>query len=105
MANEVIGSIAAMAALEVDGVTGVDGAAARHKTDFLMRDGAHAGVRVAVDQERSIHLEVFIRVDAGRSIREVAERVPENVVEAVERMLELSVAEANIVVSGVSFGG
>ncbi|HUZ89280.1 MAG: Asp23/Gls24 family envelope stress response protein [Candidatus Dormibacteraceae bacterium] len=104
VANEVIASIAAMAAREIDGVAGLDSAGARHVADWIKRDIAHHGVRVLVDERRAIHLDVFLEVRSGAVILEVAERVQENVIEAVERMLELEVAETNVLVSSVSFG-
>lgn len=103
VANEVIASIAAMAAQEIDGVTGMDEAHARRVGDWIKRQTAHDGVRVLVDTEKAIHLEVFLTVDAKAVIPEVAELVQANVVEAVERMLGLDVAEVNVFVSSISF--
>ena len=103
VANEVIASIAAMASCEIEGVVGMDEAAARHFGDWVRRQTAHRGVRVMVDPEKRIHLEVFLTVAFGASLREVAERVQDNVIEAVERMLGLEVAEVNVFVSSVAF--
>lgn len=103
VANEVIASIAAMAAAEIDGVAGMDEASARHFGDWLKRQTAHRGVRVLVDPEKSIHLEVFLAVRSGVLLADVAEKVQANVVEAVERMLALDVAEVNVYVSSIAF--
>jgi uncharacterized alkaline shock family protein YloU len=103
VANEVIASIAAMAACEIDGVAGMDEANARHFGDWVRRQTAHRGVRVQIDPDRAIHLEVFLTVSAEAPMAEVAERVQGNVVEAVERMLGLDVAEVNVFVSSVAF--
>ena len=103
VANEVIASIAAMAAREVDGVAGLDEASARHFGDWIKRDTAHRGVRVLFDTDRKIHLEVFLTVDATAVMREVAERVQDNVVDVVHRMLALEVAEVNVFVSSIAF--
>src|ERR671925_739784 len=62
VANEVIASIAALAACEVEGVEGMDEAAARHFGDWVRRQSAHRGVRVHIEGDRSIHLEVFVTV-------------------------------------------
>ena len=101
--NEVIASIAAMAALEIDGVVVMDEMAARHFGDWFKRQAAHRGVRIVIDGERSIPLEVFLTVDSGAAVGEVASAVQANVLEAVERMLGLEVAEVNDFVSSVSF--
>jgi uncharacterized alkaline shock family protein YloU len=103
VANEVIASIAAMAACEVDGVADMDDANARHFGDWMTRQSAHRGVRVQVDPERAIHLELFLQVKASAVVPGVAERVQENVVEAVERMLGLEVAAVDVFVSSVAF--
>ena len=103
VANEVIASIAAMAACEVDGVAGMDEANARHFGDFMTRQSAHRGVRVHVDAEKAIHLELFLQVQASAVVPSVAEAVQSNVVEAVERMLGLEVAAVDVFVSSVAF--
>ena len=103
VANEVIASIAAMAAREVDGVAALDEANARHFGDWIKRETAHRGVRVVLDPERKIHLEVFLTVDATAVLRDVAERVQDNVIDVVNRMLALEVAEVNVFVSSIAF--
>ena len=103
VANEVIASIAALAAGEIEGVTGMDEAAARHLGDWVRRQTAHRGVRVQVEQDRSIHLDVFIEADSSTQLADVASSVQANVVEAVERMLGLEVGEVNVFVSSISF--
>jgi uncharacterized alkaline shock family protein YloU len=103
VANEVIASIAGMAAREVDGVAALDEASARHFGDWIKRATAHGGVRVLLDPERKIHLEVFLTVDATAVLREVAERVQDNVIDVVHRMLALEVAEVNVFVSSIAF--
>src|SRR5246127_2390813 len=104
VANEVIASIAALAACEVEGVAGMDEAAARHFGDWVRRQTSHRGVRVQVEADRSIHLEVFVTVSSEARLAEVASAVQANVVEATERMLGLEVGEVNVFVSSVSFG-
>ena len=103
VANEVIASIAAMAAREVEGVEDVDEANARHFGDWIKRETAHRGVRVVLDTEQKLHLDVFLTVDSGAILRDVAERVQDNVIEAVQRMLGLEVAEVNVFVSSIAF--
>ena len=103
VANEVIASIAAMAAAEVDGVAGMDEANARHFGDWMTRQSAHRGVRVRVDAEKAIHLELFLQVKSSAVVPSVAEAVQSNVVEAVERMLGLEVAAVDVFVSSVAF--
>src|SRR5919201_2480547 len=85
VANEVIASIAAMAACEIEGVAGMDEQNARHFGDWVRRQTAHRGVRVQIDADRAIHLELFLTVNADAPMAEVAARVQANVDEEVER--------------------
>jgi len=104
VANEVIASIAAMAAREIDGVSDLDEQAAHQFGDWLRRrDTAHQGVRVDVDGDKRLHLRVFVRARRGVRFGDVAELVQANVVEAVERMLGLEVAAVDVLVSSVDF--
>src|SRR5258708_8782945 len=103
VASEVSASFAAMAACEVEGVAGMDEAAARHFGDWVRRQTAHRGVRVQVEADRSIHLEVFISVDSESQLAPVASAVQSNVVEATDRMHGLEVGEVNVFVSSVAF--
>src|SRR2546423_1778052 len=103
VANEVIASIAAMAALDVEGVVAMDDASARHLGDWPKPQTALDGVRVIVDRTKAIHLEMFLTVTSQARIGDVAEQVQANAVEAVERMLGLEVAEVNVFVSSIAF--
>src|SRR5260370_13000346 len=103
VANEVIASIAALAAQEVEGVEEMDEAAARHFGDWVRRQAAHRGVRVHIEGDRSIHLEVFITVASEAKLPDVAAAVQANVVEATERMLRLERGPANVFASSVPF--
>lgn len=104
VANEVICSIAAMAAREIDGVGDTDENAARNFGDWIRRrDNSHDGVRVDIDAEKRLHLRVFLRVQRGFMFSDVAEKVQSNVVEAVERMLGLEVSAVDVLVSSVDF--
>src|SRR5437588_13005782 len=99
VANEVIASIAAMAVREIDGVDGLDQTNARHFGDWIKRETAHRGVRVALDSQRKIHLEVFVTVTAVATPAEVAERVQGNVIDAVGRMTVLEDADGSVLAS------
>src|SRR5579859_7522808 len=96
--NEVIASIAAMAAESVEGVIAMDEASVRHFGDWIKRQSTHRGVRVLVDTQRAIHLELFLTVDVAATVGDLAAAVQDAVVESVERMLALDVAEVNVYV-------
>src|SRR2546428_12955779 len=72
VANEVIASIAALAACEVVGGAGMDETSPRPFRDWVRGQTAHPGVRGQVEADRTIHLEVFITVDSEGKLQEVA---------------------------------
>lgn len=102
ISDDVVGTIAGIAATEVEGVAGMGGGIVGGITEMLGRKNLAKGVKVEVG-EREAALDLFVVVDYGVRIPEVAQRVQENVKRAVESMTGLSVVEVNIHVQGVAF--
>jgi uncharacterized alkaline shock family protein YloU len=100
VADDVIASIAATAAAEVDGVAGVD---ASHRAGRVLPGRPHAGVRVEVTGEDRLRLELSLRVEEGTAIPPAATEVQSRVAEALKRMLGLEVDAVDVVVSDVVF--
>lgn len=105
----VVAKIAALAAREVGGVSGLGGNAARMVG--VLRDRIPGG---RVDDTHGVVVEVGAREAAvdltlvaeyGVAIHELADAVRENVVAAVEGMTGLAVTEVNIAVSDVRLPG
>ncbi len=93
--NEVIGSIAAMAAQEVRGVVGV------WRTPWPWRIlGNRSGVSVqAIDQE--VRLRLNLVAEYGINLPQVAAEVQERVREMVERMTHLTAVEVQVSIQEV----
>ncbi len=102
IANEVVGVIAGLAATEVEGVAGMSGGIAGGIAEMLGRKNLSKGVKVEVG-EREAAIDLFIIVEYGVSIPDVALRIQENVKRAIENMTGLVVVEVNIHVQGVTF--
>ncbi len=102
ISDDVVGTIAGIAATEVEGVAGMGGGIVGGITEMLGRKNLARGVKVEVG-EREAALDLFVVVDYGVRIPEVAQRVQENVKRAVESMTGLSVVEVNIHIQGVAF--
>ncbi len=102
ISDDVVGTIAGIAATEVEGVAGMSGGIVGGITEMLGRKNLAKGVKVEVG-EREAALDLFIVVDYGVRIPEIAQRVQENVKRAVESMTGLTVVEANIHIQGVAF--
>ncbi|NNG66775.1 Asp23/Gls24 family envelope stress response protein [Caldanaerobacter subterraneus] len=101
ISEEVVSIIAGLAATEVPGVAGMSGGVVNGISEILGRKNLSKGVKVEVgDKEATIDL--YLIVDYGVRIPEVAWNVQENVKNAVENMTGLKVVEVNIHVQGVS---
>ncbi len=100
IANEVVGIIAGLAAMEVKGIAGMSAGIAGGIAEMLGRKNLAKGVKVEVG-EREAAADLFVIVEYGIQVPEVALRVQENVKQAIESMTGLSVVEVNVHVQGV----
>ncbi len=102
IADEVVAVIAGLAATEVEGVAGMSGGIAGGIAEMLGRKNLSKGVKVEVG-EKEAAVDLFVVVDFGVRIPDVALRIQENVKRAIESMTGLIVVEANVHVQGVVF--
>ncbi len=100
--DDVIASIAGLAASEVEGVSGLGGGLALGLGEVLGARQSARGVRVEIGT-REAAVDVYLQVDYGVRIPVVAQRVQEAVKRAVESMTGLRVVEVNVHVHGVDF--
>src|SRR6056297_1936437 len=102
IANEVVAIMSGLAATEVEGVAGMSGGIAGGIADMLGRKNLSKGVKVEVgDSETSV--DIFVIVDYGSSIPDVAWNIQDNVRKAIESMTGLNAVEINVHVQGVDF--
>jgi uncharacterized alkaline shock family protein YloU len=101
IANEVVAIIAGLAATEVEGVAGMSGGITGGITEMLGMKNLSKGVKVEVG-EKETAIDIFIIVEYGSRISDVAQAVQENVKTAVETMTGLNVVEVNVNVQGVN---
>lgn len=104
IANEVVAVIAGLAATEVAGVAGMSGGIAGGITEMLGRKNLAKGVKVEVGEEEAA-VDLFVVVEYGVRIPEVAVLIQENVKKAIESMTGLIVVEVNVNIQGVHFQG
>ncbi len=98
IADEVVAMIAYLAAMEVEGVSGPD------DSGFLGKSGAKGLakiVKVAVS-EGEVSLELTLRIDYGRSIPAISQKVQERVRNAIENMTGLKVTDVGLRIDGVN---
>ena len=103
ISDEVVEVIAGLAAAEVEGINGMSGGFVGDLAQMLGRNKNLAkGVKVEVG-EHEVAVDLFVMVEYGVSIPEVAVRVQEAVKGAIENMTGLLVVEVNVHVQGVNF--
>ena len=102
ISDDVVAVIAGIAATEVEGIAGMSGGLVGDITEILGKKSLSKGVKVEVG-ERETAIDLFVIVDYGVKIPEVAQKVQENVKRAVEIMTGLKVIEVNVHISGVAF--
>jgi len=99
--EEVVAIIAGMAATEVPGVASMSGGIAGGIAEALGRKNLSKGVKVEVG-EKEAAIDLYVIVEYGCRIPDVAWNIQEKVKKAVETMTGLSVVEVNIHVQGVN---
>jgi uncharacterized alkaline shock family protein YloU len=102
IADEVVSIIAGIAATEVKGVAGMSGGVAGGIVEILGKKNLSKGVKVEVG-EKEAAVDLYVIVEYGVRIPEVAWNIQENVKQAIENMTGLEVVEVNIHVQGVNF--
>ena len=103
IADDVIASIAGLAAMEVKGVAGMVGGMTSGLTEMLGKKNMTKGVKVDVS-ERDVVVELYLIVDFGVKIPALAHDVQNQVKQAIENMTGLRVREVNVHVQSVTFG-
>lgn len=101
-ANEVVATIASLAASEINGVANMSGSVADEFVEFLGRKSNTKGIRVEVGAKEA-SVECYIVVKYGFKLQQVALDVQSNIKSAIETMLGLSVPQVNVSVVGIEY--
>jgi len=101
--KNVIASIATLAATDIEGVKEVG---RDLKTSILQMFSKHplSSIKVEIDKNEEVRIEVPLIIKYGFNIPEVANRVQENVRAALEKMTNLAIKDININVQGIERG-
>ncbi len=102
ISNEVLAIIAGIATGEIEGVTGMAGSLVESISERFGRHDLSRGVKVET-QDDEVSVDVFVNVEYGCRIPEVARSVQTNVKEAIENMTDLQVKAVNIHIQEVVF--
>lgn len=102
IAEEVVSIIAGLAATEIEGVASMSGGIAGGIAEVLGRRNLSKGIKVEVGTEEA-KIDIFIIVEYGARIPDVAWDIQEGVKNTIEDMTGLRVAYVNVHVQGVHF--
>lgn len=101
ISDEVIATIAALAATEVEGVAAMSGNITKDLISKLGMKSLSKGVKIELDNE-IVEVYLALQVDYGYSIPKVSEAVQDKVKTAIETMTGLSVSGVNIRIASVN---
>lgn len=99
--DEVVSIIAGLAAAEVSGVAGMSGGLAGGIAELLGKKNMSKGVKANI-KENKVSIDLYVILDYGVCIPDVAIKMQEKVKEAVETMTSMEVVEINIHIQGVT---
>lgn len=101
IAEEVVAKIAGIAAAEVKGVFGMNGGLVEGFSEIFGKKSFSKGVKVQVTEKDAV-IDLYIIVEYGCRIPDIAWEIQNRVKTSVENMTGLKVLEVNIHVQGVN---
>lgn len=101
IADEVVATVAGLAAIDVEGVAAMSGGWSTDLVEKLGRKNFGKGIKVEVSDDET-KIDIYTVVQFGYPIPDVASNVQKEVKMAVETMTGLNVAQVNVHVVGVS---
>lgn len=103
ISEEVVTTIAGLAAVEVAGVAGMSGGIAGDLVEKLGRKNLSKGIKAEVSENEAT-IDINAIVDYGVNIHEVALELQNSVKNAIENMTGLDVVNVNVNIQGLFFG-
>lgn len=101
ISEEVIASIAALAANEVDGVCGLSANIGSDIAEMLGKKNLGKGVKIVFNDDM-IAIDCYVVILYGYSVIEVAKNIQDSVTAAVESMTGRQVRSVNVDVCGIT---
>lgn len=102
IADDVVASIAGIAAIEVEGVSRLTGNMSKDLVSKLGKKNLANGVKVAIN-DGNVNVDVSLELEYGNSVKKVSEEVQVKVAQAVESMTGLQVKQVNVMVSSIKY--
>lgn len=104
IADEVVGVIAGLAAVEVQGVASMAGDVTKELISKLGKRTLAKGVKVDI-LENVVTISMAVNMKYGYNIMDVSKKIQAKVKVAVENMTGLEVADVNVRVAGIEVDG
>ena len=100
--RNVVLSIVKLATQEISGIASLSnrGVSVAKK---VFNQNYHRGVIIEFGEDEDVYVDVFVNVQFGYSVKDVAFRVQENIKSSIESMTDFKVAAINVHVIGVVF--
>nr|WP_246541247.1 Asp23/Gls24 family envelope stress response protein [Peptoniphilus ovalis] len=101
ISEDVIATIASVAAENVEGIVKVGSNFKSQVSDILNTKNFNRGVKVNIGEKETI-IDVYLTIEYGIKIVDVCEEVQKKVKEAIENMTDFEVVEVNVHLSGIA---
>lgn len=98
--KKVIASIASLASMEIEGIKRVGGDVKTNIYELFGKQSL-AGIKVDIDKNGEVRLEIPLIVKYGFNLPETANKVQENVHRTLEKMTNLSIKDININIQSI----
>lgn len=102
ISNEVIATIAGVAAMEVDGVSSLVASLSSNIKELIYKKSAGKGVSVVTTETDDVAITVNVIVKYNYNIQEVAVNIQNQIIRAVSDMTNLNVTAVYVNVMGVN---
>jgi len=104
ISEDVICSIAALAATETEGVAALSSNISAEIAEFLgKKKTLSKGIKMQLSDDGCVQIDVFLLAKFGYNVREIAEKVQANIASSVEAMAGIKLGDINIHITGVAF--
>ena len=102
ISQDVIATIAAVAASEVEGVYSLTGTQSGEFSDRFGKKSIAKGIRLSQAEDDSVYIECSFVAQYGYSVLDLAKNVQDSIFSAVESITGLKVSAVDVNVSGIS---
>lgn len=101
ISDDVIATIATVAAENIEGVVKVSTNFKSQMSDILNTKNINRGVKVNIGERQTV-VDIYITIEYGVKVLELSEKVQKTVKEAIENMTDFDVVEINVHINGIA---